>query len=215
MRVGAWTAFLFVASASGLAAALQTPFLSSQLPSKFRADDVDRSVRIEIGNDAGGASASTLDADAPSGSIRDRIVKANRETGTHAILTHVDFPQTSVRIKRIHAARNASSTDGVLGTTSAGHTPLDDPDAFCDIGVTSWSGYIDTIDGKSLFFYFFESRSQPLDDPVLLWTNGTSCLLTALVPLRPCSKCNPPLVAGLTADQGTNDLMSYPFSVKL
>lgn len=37
--------------------------------------------------------------------------------------------------------------------------------------VRSYTGYID-IEARHLFFYFFESRSDPDNDDVILWTNG-------------------------------------------
>jgi carboxypeptidase C (cathepsin A) len=36
---------------------------------------------------------------------------------------------------------------------------------------SSYTGYID-IEARHLFFYFFESRSNPDKDDVILWTNG-------------------------------------------
>ena len=45
---------------------------------------------------------------------------------------------------------------------------------WCDPDVKSYSGYLDVGDGKDLFFYFFESRSNPKEDPVLMWINGVS-----------------------------------------
>lgn len=120
----------------------------------------------------GGVSAASPDTR----SVRDRIAAATMLTGTHAVLTHSEVPEVSVRMKRIHAGHNATGN-------------IEDPEAFCDAGVTSWSGYIDSIDGKSLFFYFFESRSAPLDDPVLLWTNGgpgCSSQLGLFMELGPC-----------------------------
>lgn len=47
-------------------------------------------------------------------------------------------------------------------------------DGWCDNeNVKSWSGYLDIIDSDShLFFYYFESRSKPTEDPVVLWLNG-------------------------------------------
>jgi carboxypeptidase C (cathepsin A) len=32
--------------------------------------------------------------------------------------------------------------------------------------------YLDVGHGKDLFFYFFESRSKPSEDPVVMWING-------------------------------------------
>lgn len=36
------------------------------------------------------------------------------------------------------------------------------------------SRYLDVSrgDGRDLFFYFFESRNKPKDDPVIMWING-------------------------------------------
>ncbi|KAF3906821.1 hypothetical protein AA313_de0203470 [Arthrobotrys entomopaga] len=42
-----------------------------------------------------------------------------------------------------------------------------------DPGVKQYSGYLDDDkNDKHLFFWFFESRSKPKDDPVILWLNG-------------------------------------------
>ncbi|KAL0062356.1 hypothetical protein AAF712_010767 [Marasmius tenuissimus] len=42
---------------------------------------------------------------------------------------------------------------------------------FCDHTVNTYTGYID-IEARHLFFYFFESRSNPDKDDVIFWTNG-------------------------------------------
>lgn len=34
------------------------------------------------------------------------------------------------------------------------------------------SGYLDTSDSRHFFFYHFESRSDPKNDPIVLWVNG-------------------------------------------
>lgn len=78
-------------------------------------------------------------------------------------LVHPNFPETSIRIKRHPPAWK----DGQPHDEDKA-----DPKAFCDPSVASWTGYIDTIDGRSLFFFFFESRRDPAHDPVVLWTNG-------------------------------------------
>ena len=47
----------------------------------------------------------------------------------------------------------------------------------CDPNVKQYSGYFDLTTGdKHYFFWFFESRSSPSTDPVLLWmTGGPGC----------------------------------------
>jgi len=58
--------------------------------------------------------------------------------------------------------------------------------SWCDPDANSYSGYVslwpvnaeltysylDVGDGRDLFFYFFESRSKPSEDPVIMWING-------------------------------------------
>jgi cathepsin A (carboxypeptidase C) len=45
-------------------------------------------------------------------------------------------------------------------------------DGWCDGANTkAWSGYLDFEDSH-LFFYYFESRNKPAEDPVVLWING-------------------------------------------
>ncbi|CAE6506630.1 unnamed protein product [Rhizoctonia solani] len=57
---------------------------------------------------------------------------------------HQSFPSYQVRVKRVKD--------------------------FCDPTVNVYSGYLDVDYGaKHLFFYFFESRSDPNSDPVLMW----------------------------------------------
>ncbi|KAF8060764.1 serine carboxypeptidase [Lyophyllum atratum] len=76
-------------------------------------------------------------------------------------MSHPAFPDHGVRIKK---------------------TP------FCDDSVRSYTGYID-IETRHLFFYFFESRSNPDKDDVIFWTTGgpgCSSSLGLFMELGPC-----------------------------
>jgi carboxypeptidase C (cathepsin A) len=39
-------------------------------------------------------------------------------------------------------------------------------------GVNSYAGYVDLAPNVHVFFWFFESRSDPANDPFTLWLNG-------------------------------------------
>ncbi|KAJ7615848.1 serine carboxypeptidase [Roridomyces roridus] len=78
-----------------------------------------------------------------------------------SVLGHPAFPNYSVRIKKT---------------------------AFCDGTVSAYTGYID-IEARHIFFYFFESRSDPDTDDVIFWTNGgpgCSSSLGLFMELGPC-----------------------------
>ncbi|KAL0950606.1 hypothetical protein HGRIS_007397 [Hohenbuehelia grisea] len=77
------------------------------------------------------------------------------------IFGHPAFPKYSVRAKRTK---------------------------FCDGTVNAYTGYID-IAARHLFFYSFESRSNPAKDDVILWTNGgpgCSSAVGLFMELGPC-----------------------------
>ncbi|KAH8645499.1 Alpha/Beta hydrolase protein [Xylariales sp. PMI_506] len=66
----------------------------------------------------------------------------------------------------------------------------------CDAGSRQWTGWINVSDEKRLFFWFFESQSDPLNDPVAVWINGGpggSSLMGLFQEIGPC----------LTDDEGT------------
>ena len=62
------------------------------------------------------------------------------------VIRLAEFPEYSVRVKQ--------------------------PEGLCDTSVKQYSGYLDISAERHLFFWFFESRSKPATDPVVLWLNG-------------------------------------------
>ncbi|KAH7063615.1 Alpha/Beta hydrolase protein [Macrophomina phaseolina] len=69
----------------------------------------------------------------------------------------------------------------------------------CDAGSRTFAGTVNVIAGKSLFFWFVESRQNPGDRPVLVWLNGCvdgNSWLT-LAPLIPLVKSRKPSVRRL------------------
>ena len=80
--------------------------------------------------------------------------------------SHPAFPGRSARIKK------SKFCDGSVKCVTLTYIVL-----YCtDLSSSAYTGYID-VNMKHFFFYFFESRNDPLKDGVVLWTNGGCCVL--------------------------------------
>jgi cathepsin A (carboxypeptidase C) len=104
----------------------------------------------------------------PSTTLNATNLNLNSLTSEYTTLSHPQFPNHSIRIRKT------------------------DPN-WCETSATSYTGYIDTTEARHIFFYFFESRSDPDSDDVILWTNGgpgCSSSLGLFMELGPCRISN-------------------------
>lgn len=90
---------------------------------------------------------------------------ASESDSDYASFTHPSFPAHGLRIKKVSN--------------------------FCDTSVNTYAGYLDfaSAGSKHLFFWFFESRSKPDEDDVIMWINGgpgASSGIGAFMELGPC-----------------------------
>lgn len=110
--------------------ATSTPTGDDPLQGMLSGAGFNSNLRIELPYRPDEASVSGI-----SMTVEEQIAAFNEKSGgKHAVLAHEEFPQLSVRIKRIsrRTADSASFKDPDIDKS--------DPKAFCDPTVTSWSG---------------------------------------------------------------------------
>ena len=79
-----------------------------------------------------------------------RVSKLVQDGVDYEVLSHPDHPSYRLRV----------TTMAPTGTKMP---------HLCDDSVKMISGYLDVSETKHLFFWFFESRDKPAQDPLLLW----------------------------------------------
>ena len=69
---------------------------------------------------------------------------------------------------------NVSDSKVPLPPFKAGNHSIYEQDgsACATKGERQWTGTIDISDERRLFYWFFESRNDPLNDSVIIWLNG-------------------------------------------
>ncbi|KAL1903422.1 hypothetical protein Sste5346_000048 [Sporothrix stenoceras] len=65
-----------------------------------------------------------------------------------------------------------SRTSATVASSPRPFSIREQGDDVCRAGTRQYSGQVNVTDDKSLFFWFFESRNNAADDPVILWLNG-------------------------------------------
>jgi len=84
---------------------------------------------------------------------------------------HWDFHVTGEKVQMAEDGQKKLSGD--LGPYKLRGKKVDPSKIGVDPNVKQYSGYLDDEENdKHLFYWFFESRSNPKEDPVVLWLNG-------------------------------------------
>jgi carboxypeptidase C (cathepsin A) len=86
----------------------------------------------------------------------------NPSSTQYKILTHKSHPNHKLRIQ---------SHTGATGSHI--HNDRESISKYCAGATSGYTGYLSTEnDTKHFYFAYFESRSSPDEDPLLMWING-------------------------------------------
>jgi carboxypeptidase C (cathepsin A) len=92
--------------------------------------------------------------------------------------------------ERVHTESNGIVYELVTHPQFPVHSMRVKSPQLCDPTVKQYSGYLDIDNDKHLFFWFFESRHDPKNAPLILWLNGgpgCSSSTGLLFELGPCN----------------------------
>ncbi|KAL7951565.1 Alpha/Beta hydrolase protein [Trichoderma barbatum] len=73
----------------------------------------------------------------------------------------------------IETSTTSSSADDIPSFKAGQFTLTPQDDSTCaTYGESQWTGTVDVTDSHRLFFWFFDSRNDPVNDPIIVWMNG-------------------------------------------
>ncbi|KXJ91530.1 Alpha/Beta hydrolase protein [Microdochium bolleyi] len=120
------------------------------------------------------------------------------QVATHSQPEHLGWgprygANVEARAERLLPSFGSQKPLGTLPSTAfatpGSFTVREQKEDICKAGSRQWTGWIDVSPEKSLFYWFFESRDDPQNDPVTVWINGGpggSSMMGLFAEIGPC-----------------------------